>query len=61
MNLQKELEHRKHMNEDIPAIQEREEMIETFRNDENDGSYIPQKSLADRIQERLGQSKKKKE
>ena len=29
------------MNEDIPAIQEREEMIETFRNDENDGSYIP--------------------
>jgi hypothetical protein len=49
MNLQKELEHRKHMNEDIPAIQEREEMIETFRNDETDGSFIPQKSLADRI------------
>ena len=41
MNLQKELEHRKYMNEDIPAIQESEEMIETFRNDEHAGSLIP--------------------
>jgi hypothetical protein len=41
VNLQKELDHRKYMNDDIPAIQETEEMIETFRNNGNDGSFIP--------------------